>query len=79
MWNRTTNVDVSNGEIRLSLAGLEDDQNGRKDATRQPGLYENFESGSKFFFGCSKFCVQSFASVFTSLLQLDMCFCTCFV
>ena len=49
MWNRTTNVDVSNGEIRLSLAGLEDDQNGRKDATRQPGLYENFESGSKFF------------------------------
>ena len=43
-WRRTTNADVSDGVIRLSLAVLGDEQKERKDVTRQSVLYEIFES-----------------------------------
>ena len=42
-WRRTTNPNVSDGVICLSLAVLGDEQKERKDMTRQSGLYEIFE------------------------------------
>ena len=71
-------TDVSNGANRLSLTGLDREKEWKEDTTLQSGLYEFSESGSKLF-GCSKFCVQSFGNVSTSLEQLRVCYCTNFV
>ena len=41
-----------------------------------PGCMIFLSQVKKKFLGHSKFCVRSFANVFTSLLQLGVCFCT---
>ena len=44
-----------------------------------PGCMIILSQVKKKILGCSKFCVRPFANVFTSLLQLSVCFCTYFV
>ena len=77
-WKGRTSADVADGANRFSLAGLDVEKKDGEGTTPQSGKIDILECGMKKFFDCLFFDEESFGHVSFSVLQLSVCFCSCF-
>ena len=77
-WKARPNTDVADGPNRFSLAGLVVEKKDGEGTTPQSARIGFLEHGMKKFLDCVIFDGESFVHASFNLLQLSVCFCTCF-